>query len=532
MKILKNITLLGLPLLMIFFAAGCTNDEPIRVKDFSTLRLGRMDLSGAVSIGLKTNDSSRAIDGEYQSAGLYKIDKNGNISAVGVYFTTDSLGNRQEKEYALRVAPEAVFHLTSNYILAIMCDYYDSDGDFVNGVWNENSEEWINQSVPYKDLLVRISDGKIWCVDNIGEYLYSDKYNLCGNFKEDSKGNLYQYDLSNLYRFDLSSYYPVYEQINTRYIGFRYPNKWDISTNGVVWGEGWDGFEFNWPKSGFQTIELNDKISDDYSFIVPDEIKNKNVGMVVSVQRTQTHVVSFLHNPVWIAFPSATIYQEGHEGYQCEYFADDNLLNYARERVPLALVYYSSIGDVPGTAKVCDNPIAIYNAPEELVNYDSYYRQTFTLGGQDSKNSISYLLIDNNIYAFFANYGKTWISRIDLEKRSWEWIKEIDEEFNVEDNFYYNGKYWIDKSIPENNYYGVMWLDPISLEVGIVQFNVNIPDYYPYMEWESSGRVSWKGQNPANGNYEKIVVNLETGEVLDSSSNAPDLLFETIISLN
>lgn len=73
----------------ILMMSGCSSDDgPKGPKiDYSQLRLGHMDLSGAVSIGLEDNNgSSRAIDGEYLSAGLYKVDAQGNISAVGVYF--------------------------------------------------------------------------------------------------------------------------------------------------------------------------------------------------------------------------------------------------------------------------------------------------------------------------------------------------------------------------------------------------------------------------------------------------------------
>lgn len=171
MKTITQTATMAAFILTLLFICGCSNDGPALKTDYGKLRIGRMDLSGAVSIGLKgQGNSSRAIDGEYLSAGLYKVDASGNISAVGVYFTTDTLGNRLEHEEALRVVPGHLFDLTDNYMLVVNCDYYDSDGDFVSNKYNtdENGDDYfIKQDVPYKDLLVRKSDGKIWCVDNI-----------------------------------------------------------------------------------------------------------------------------------------------------------------------------------------------------------------------------------------------------------------------------------------------------------------------------------------------------------------------------
>ncbi|MBD5240789.1 MAG: hypothetical protein HDS59_01750, partial [Barnesiella sp.] len=61
-------------------ATSCSDNGPdghSSKTDYNKLRIGRMDLSGAVSVGLK-NGNSRAIDGEYLSSGMYKIDADGN----------------------------------------------------------------------------------------------------------------------------------------------------------------------------------------------------------------------------------------------------------------------------------------------------------------------------------------------------------------------------------------------------------------------------------------------------------------------
>lgn len=170
MKNYIRITLASALAFAMLFLCGCSNDEPNASRvDYGRLRLGKMDLSGAVSIGLKGQGAmSRAIDGEFLSAGMYKIDAAGNISAVCVYFTTDTLGKRLEHEEILRVAPGRLFDLTKNYMLAVRCTYYDCDGDIVSDKTEYNDEaddddymHLIIQDVPYKNLLVGKSDGKI-----------------------------------------------------------------------------------------------------------------------------------------------------------------------------------------------------------------------------------------------------------------------------------------------------------------------------------------------------------------------------------
>ena len=122
-------------------------------------------------MGLSTESSSRAIDGEFLSAGLYKIDAAGNITAVGVYFTTDTLGKQTgARRKTKSSASQKIFDLSENYIYLMHCDYYDSDGDHVEDRWEydyDDNSYLVKQDVPYKDLLVRKSDGKIWCIDNI-----------------------------------------------------------------------------------------------------------------------------------------------------------------------------------------------------------------------------------------------------------------------------------------------------------------------------------------------------------------------------
>ena len=247
-------------------ATSCSDNGPdghSSKTDYNKLRIGRMDLSGAVSVGLK-NGNSRAIDGEYLSSGMYKIDADGNITAVAVYFSTDTLGNRLEHEEKLRIVPKNLFNISDNYLMVTDCSYYDSDGDKVSDKWeyNEDTDEgkWIRQDVPYKHLLVRKSDGKIWCVDNISETILSGSSKLAGKFVESNSGDLY-FIKKAAFKFNFTNDSASFEQITTGYGAISYPDDIIVTDNGIV-GEfdnisnEWARIYFGWPHSGFTEFDL------------------------------------------------------------------------------------------------------------------------------------------------------------------------------------------------------------------------------------------------------------------------------------
>ncbi len=90
---------------------------------------------------------SRAVDGTLTQTGTFKLDANGNISAIGV-FVNEETG--VETRSNLSVVPGGVLNLTENYMYFEDCRYFDEDGDEV-GVDSE-----------LQRLIVRRSDGLIY----------------------------------------------------------------------------------------------------------------------------------------------------------------------------------------------------------------------------------------------------------------------------------------------------------------------------------------------------------------------------------
>lgn len=541
---------------LLFNLCGC-NDEPRGQKiDYGELRIGKMDLSGAVSIGLKgEGNSSRAIDGEYLSAGLYKVDASGNISAVGVYFTTDTLGNRLEHEVALRVVPKCLFDLTDNYMLVIKCEYYDSDGDFVSNYYETDkngNDHFIRQEVPYKDLLVRKSDGKIWCVDKIAHILYSSLYSadyedkLIGNFKEDTHGSLYFMCFENgfIYKFNFHESSSSFEQITSSGCS----TNWSVADNGVIWAPTIQGDHFGlssmkllWPHSGFQFIDdsyefvkSNADLNIDYSIDIPDiEFDGKTYsGLNIITNYRGDCVFSYKFQPYCLITNETFISNSEKLSDEVKQYIIDNVKSLWP--VPLRL-FRLDFGDTPGSVKLIGESIQWDDYPNNLPFPFFYIGSIGSVYVGDGYLLLTYFVSPNG---YTAN-TQCWIGRLDWKDKKLSFIKNTDypinfsnSDFDFSNSISYDGKVWVINDSMEN--FGAYWFDPVSFEDGFVKFNVTIPSYmdiHVSKKMYNNGRITYSGQDPSTGNYVKIVIDITTGESI-TNTQAPDMLFQTLINLN
>ncbi|MDE5595058.1 MAG: hypothetical protein K2I89_05760 [Muribaculaceae bacterium] len=532
-QILRIMAVVG-TVICLFLMSSCSTDDGLRV-DYSKLRLGRMDLSGAVSLGLKTaGSSSRAIEGEYLSAGLYKIDAAGNISAVGVYFTTDETGNRLEHEEVLNVAPRAIFNLTDNYLLALDCSYYDRDGDYVNGKFD--GDNWIPQDVPYHSLLVRKSDGKIWCVDNIVGMLQYGSYEggdfhlkLSGTYKEVS-GVLYYNYKGYIYRFNFADDSASFEQITKN------PNSYSsfhILDNGVVWS--WTNSEygyrsygnFSWFNSGFSWFNSSDVFEEWYSNNLPvlslsdiaEELSSCEIECLWS--SGMSLILSEIGGkPILIAtVPGGrfSVFDRYSEQYINHMKYSDKIREYIVENRPTAMMFEINVGDIPGSVSLNDNPIILkYQYGDDIVFYSNQFELSWT-------SISSYLFGENYILVVLAD--KT-LTKIDTKKRTWEIIKKLD--FTPELENLYREKAW--KISDSASPFGAYWFDTITYEDGFINFKVEIPSYMHRSDF-INGKVIYSGLNQTTGNKETIVIDITTGEGVHSVTEA-EMYFETLIPLN
>lgn len=343
---------------------------------------------------------------------------------------------------------------------------------------------------------------------------------------------------------------------------------WRIADNGVVWGaKKWllngsyvfDEALFAWPYSGWQEMgyrEIYEDISDDFVRDIPDfEYENERGEKFVNFRAILRGVapffaeignkpIVFLNNTVgiqaqregedeFVSVEKDLFRIIGSYDYFDEYWQFIDLLD---SNMPVALLYDISIGDTPGTAKLSNSPIELM--PQENVGFDGrnsdFYCHDINLG------CIQSVYIGDGFILTSDNGVKSWITLTDLKTREWRWLKQLD--FKVDFSvslfngyasaaFPYEGRVWAVDSSSEH--FGVWWFDLQSLEDGFVKFNVTLPDFIPrdYNIRFDNGKIIFSGANPVNGNTEKVIINIMTGEAVTDVTE-PELLFETLISLN
>ena len=577
MKILKRLSTIVLVLASLLPTTSCSDDQPgssttNTTKDYNKLRIGRMDLSGAVSVGLKNGDS-RAIDGEYLSSGMYKIDADGNITAVAVYFSTDTLGNRLEHEEKLRIVPKNLFNISDNYLMVTYCSYYDSDGDKVSDKWeyNEDTDEskWIKQDVPYKHLLVRKSDGKIWCVDNISETILSGSSGLAGKFVESNSGDLYFIAKSSkaAFKFNFTNDSASFEQITTGDGAIYGPDDIIVTDNGIV-GEFDNRYDaesdiyFGWPHSGFTKFDLSlskDGFSSEFAGSLnedfPSSIPVGDLGLYeYSLDWDQDW------NFYWDTIP---MYWYDHLKFEFPYYGNkgnisafksknklyiminatydqkvdisdltpSGSVNYnmtrdevisainkaAYEKLPLPTIYNIIPGEKPG--EITFKKIVTLNKWN-----DFRYTYTFKDGTSEYGNLISQMIVnDDKVYVFANGY----LTICDLKNNTWEVIKKVESDnYDIE----FQGKLWYFNEYNFKTNPEIHWLDLNSLQSGTIHCNVILPDYVGYSSYEN-GIITYSGVDPATSNKVNIYIDITTGEAVNEV-NSPELMFETIVPLN
>lgn len=196
-----------------------------------------------------------------------------------------------------------------------------------------------------------------------------------------------------------------------------------------------------------------------------------------------------------------------------------NIANAIREsKWPVGILFEVNIGDTPQSAQPSKMPIELLDLPESALN-PNWARYGYGV----EFNSV---YVGDNY--FLTSGSGNWITKIDMQKREWTWLKQLDFEIDFSKSLSFNNKVWsIDKSKC-----GAHWFDPTTFEDGFVKFNVDIPPYVSFQNFNSkTGKITWSGVNSANGEVTTIVIDITTGEAV-TDTHAPEMLFETLINLN
>ena len=469
----------------IIILQSCNNDGP----DYGKMRPSRMDIAGAKSIGFIYE--SVASRGEAISSGLYKIDANGNISAVAVYFTEDEYGNVTNHEDEIHLSAAKMNDAGKDYILFRNCSFVDKNGEYISGL--------------PRHILVRKSDGKMWDLSYNGNMPYIESSSeISWRFYQANDGTLY-YNYDNIYKLNLNTEPATIEQI-TANVNF---GTYAVDSKGIVGGSvnvltSLSSFTVTlaWPNSGFQRIELENYFQKDYS----------NVEEGLKFRCNASHCcVNFCGQFYSICNPYEIYLQKNGS-------IGGKLADYPF--IELGTCNKILIGDAPGSAAIDESEtISIKNDIKSAYGYEM--------------NSVmvtdDYILTSGYARAWNYKDSKYWITALNPVTKEWIWLTETPGYISFDKSINYNNRYWVITTIDEN--LGAWWFNPTTHESGFVNFNVTIPTYMDGNYNFVNGNVIYSGINPADSHQVKIIIDIMTGEAI-TNDNAPEYMFSTLISLN
>lgn len=149
--------------LMAFLAlASCQSNEPDYLKN-GNLRPYSIGIQDAQSLVRFGAGESRAVDGQFESTGLYKILPDGSIETVAITFTEDEDGNKLTNEVKLSPYPNYIVNM-NDFIYLGLCAYFDPDGDSFIMNWDSGIRvEPIN-----RHLIIDKHTNKIYALDGNG----------------------------------------------------------------------------------------------------------------------------------------------------------------------------------------------------------------------------------------------------------------------------------------------------------------------------------------------------------------------------
>lgn len=549
---MKNYLLSAIAITFTLLIFACSKDSVGSHINYNKVTTGRMDLSGAVAVGLMTESGkTRAIDGNLESAGLYKIDANGNITAVGLFLSEDEDGNIYEHQEPLRVVPQYIHDATDNYFIAGDCEYFDKDDYKVD--------------VSYEYLLVRKSDGKIWGIDHVvhiginltlGRYLqkYGNLYYCDGFYCEG-----YREEKGKVYRFNLNTDIPTFEQITKDNETF--VNTYHIADNDVIFSNHIDSshnseLHLSWPNAGWQRMsgldsETSSVLSkyNSWEIKVPTELlidlfNEPTQSEVAEFKLTRKHALGqgrFLtvnNHPVY--FPSfgagwLDLYYkvEGEEKFRwvgeyqdknAEMYlrAESYAESYIKEHSPA--IYVDILFD--------ETPLsASFGNIHELTDDISMLRGVLP-NAMSAFECDGYTLVSFSYNKYYDKDTEIYVmTKID-KNGEWKFLKETKANFadyNVRDPAYHkcymdSGKLWrCDKS-------GAAWFDIETFDEGYLKFSTDVPESAEFNKVKN-GKAIFVSKNSFTGNTEHIYVDLKTGNVV-TEEISPKMVFETLVNLN
>lgn len=458
--------------------AGCSDsDEPGGGSGKTSLKPERLDLSGATALTLVgTNTKSRA---EAETNTLFKMDANGNLTAVVLYVQEEADGSKTTTRTDISVHPREIHGLSGKYTYLRDCSFTDENGNQVGMPKPDNSF--------YYNILVQNSTGKIYYVPESahGYFPWNDTY--ADRSAVDNSGNLYLRDEAGHVakatfsddQATLSSYGPQ---------DLTWGGDMHVLGNGTLLFEGMAGgwstsnqsLSFLYPNGGYEHLDgSNSNYHSGFGPLKDEYTYNYNGKEIMALKFPLTNFESE--------------YREYYDGYRCDWF-------YKSEDVSISIVKVN-VGTVYGGIGY-SAPIATIIGKNDVRQ--AYDREPSGDWTDEVRNTGGLPLYETNNYYFVSDilaYNKMSGQWRDLKKEG------ISEHFLLpgRDNVY-NGKIW--------NVYsdGADWFNIDTFEYGRVMW----PNFSSYTEISDvrdipHGKVIKTMISPMDGKKYIFTINIETG---------------------
>ena len=433
------------------------------------LRPYKLDLSGAKSLGLNNESSAtRGSEdkGQLYDRGLFKIDEQGNVSTVAVYFTVDKNGDKKLQDHNISIDPYRMWKITPDYLLLGDCSYYFENGETADELWK------------YSHLLVRISDGLIFWVSDIWQYIGDDPWgHLTARFIEDDEGNLYFNNGTMVGRITVTDGIATFQQINTTGSGIvEGYTTIHLLKNGVTCTGSLYELSFLWPNGGFcYSTDIDDFNLDRDDYSKP-----------------------------WFQFVEGGVL----------------FVRELSDEAYTTSLYNVIVGDTPGDVSLSEPLLSV---PSEI--FPAIDPETFF------ETETHYLLFGNPQPGLGPHHYVLAINKQSLE---WEKIRVLFyPKFTPMHE--YDGKYWLTTEIGDENGNGFYWFDSHTFQSGFVKADTPFVSSFPTPsggEYDySNGYITYEAIRQSDGYNITVKIDITTGqaEVLE---RAPEKAFAILVTLS
>jgi lipoprotein len=506
-KYLYLIPLLG----VMFISQGCSSDEPGLDKTDdalygnnvygTSLRLKKLDLAGAKSLAIADGPAARS---SADNRLLFKMDDNGNLSAVCVEVAVCNDDGEQTVSSNYTLGPGTMFSIGDRYVYMSYCKLYNADGHIY-----DITKDYESQSDGYSgfNILVNKRDGKIYYVPQAAKnYFPVNSDNYQNDITVATDGTFYMHAGSGVVKVEVDG-----DNASISTFGPQSGNGYQYCGSGLIpldngpvirinpassWGSACQTIDILYQNGGFETFDgSNDKwhagfekeIQDEYTFLF-------NNGRILAVKRPASNFKSY-----W--------------DYKNDYYYSER---YESEEVALSLVEIT-IGSSYGNIQVGEPFFTLTGTNEIWKDYSRPEAQDWTeYARQMGGNNVLYALGDYYMIGNILAINKNTLEYRDLVAEGISEHVIVSAADNV-----YNGKAW-------NVWYdGADWFDPSTMEYGQIRWDY--PEHIDSTEFDiPNGKIMIVYLNPADGSKHLRIINIETGEYTESDVQTSQQIIQLI----